>query len=208
MARKILFLIALMVSQLIMAQSVDELNEKLINQRFETLSTILNYRFKGGAGEFERVFLTQVNYTEQARRNCVIGIVIMTFTVSCDNEISDLKFRNPMHHGLNEELQKFLESTDGKWNSCQDEKYTRFEVPVLFNLKGTETNGRGFLTLVGDSPGFTCRGDDYYIERFEKYKNKGRKKKALEVLDQLIRRDPYNNTYYEQKRQLLSNENE
>ena len=207
MTRTILFFFVLFSTHIVLGQNSDELNEKLTNQRFETQTTLLNYRFKGGTGEFERVFFQEVNYTAEARKNCVVGVVILTFTVSCDNKISDLKMRNPMHYGLNEELQKFLEATEGRWNTCQDEKYTRFEIPVLFTLKGTETNARGFLTLVGDSPGFTCRSDDYFMERFEKYNSKGKKKKALEMLDQLIRRDPYNNTFLDLKRELLENRN-
>lgn len=206
MTRTILFLMALFSTTLVFGQNLDEFNEKLTNQRYETLRTMLDYRFKGGSGEFERVFLKHVNYTDAARKNCVVGTVVVTFTVSCDNEISELKLRNPMHYGLNEELQKFLEATLDRWNTCQDEKYTRFEIPVLFTLKGTETGARGFLTLVGDNPGFICRSDSYFMERFEKYKRKGKKKKAIEMLDQLIRRDPYNNTFYDLKRELLQNE--
>ncbi len=208
MARMILFFLVLFSTPIAWAQDLNELNKKLTDQRFETQRTILNYRFKGGSGEFERVFFQQVIYTEEARKNCVVGVVIMTFTVSCDNVISDLKMRNPMHYGLNEELQKFIEATEGRWNTCQDEKYTRFEIPVLFTLEGTETNARGLLTLVGDSPGFSCRSDSYYMERFEKFKSKGKKMKAIEMLDQLIRRDPYNNSFYDLKRDLLQGETE
>ncbi|MBZ0243949.1 MAG: energy transducer TonB [Bacteroidales bacterium] len=202
----ILFFLLLFSTQIVFGQNLEELNERLTNQRFETQSKLLNYRFKGGSGEFERIFFEQVNYTEEARKNCIVGVVILTFTVSCDNNISDLKMRNPMHYGLNEELQKFIEATEGRWNTCQDEKYTRFEIPVLFTLKGTETSARGLLTLLGESPGFACRSDQYFMERFERYKRKGKVKKALENLDQLIRRDPYNNTFYDLKRELLEGE--
>ncbi len=41
---------------LLWAQNPDALHEKLTNQRFETQRNLLNYRFKGGSGEFERVF--------------------------------------------------------------------------------------------------------------------------------------------------------
>lgn len=206
MVRMILILLFALNMPLLWAQNPDALSEKLTNQRFETQRSLLNYRFKGGSGEFERVFFQEVNYTEEARKNCIVGVVIMTFTVSCNNEISDLKMRNPMHYGLNEELQKFIEATEGQWNTCQDEKYTRFEIPVLFTLEGTETNARGLITLVGQSPGFSCRSDNYFMERFEKFRNKGKKMKALDMLDQLIRRDPYNNTLYDLKRQLLEGE--
>lgn len=206
MVRMILILLFALNMPFLWAQNPDALSEKLTNQRFETQRSLLNYRFKGGSGEFERVFFQEVNYTEEARKNCIVGVVIMTFTVSCNNEISDLKMRNPMHYGLNEELQKFIEATEGRWNTCQDEKYTRFEIPVLFTLEGTETNARGLITLVGQSPGFSCRSDNYFMERFEKFRKKGKKMKALDMLDQLIRRDPYNNTLYDLKRQLLEGE--
>ena len=206
MTRSILVFLVLFSTTFVLGQNYAELNEKLTNQRFETLRALLDYRFKGGSGEFERVFLKHVAYTEPARKNCVVGTVVVTFTVSCDNEISELKLRNPMHYGLNEEIQKFIEATEGMWNTCQDEKYTRFEVPMLFTLKGTETSARGFLTLVGENPGFLCRSDSYFMERFEKYSRKGKRKKALDMLDQLMRRDPYNNSFYELKNELLSGE--
>jgi hypothetical protein len=206
--RTVLLVILICFAFGIKAQDQDALHQQLTNQRFETMRSLLDYRFKGGSGEFERMFLKTAEYTDEARKNCVVGTVIMTFTVSCDNVISELKFRNPMHYGLNETLQQFMEATEGMWNECQDEKYTRFEIPVLFTLKNTETNARGFITLVGDSPGFTCRSDSYYLERFEKYKAKGKKKKALEMLDQLMHRDPYNTRFHDLKRELLNTKSE
>lgn len=204
--RTILILALLGFSFLSKAQTQQSLHQQLTDERFETLRTILNYRFKGGAGEFERVMINMVEYTPQARKNCIVGTMILTFTVSCDNQIGDLSLRNPLHYGLNEKVQEFLAATEGMWNTCQDDKYTRFEVPVLFTLEGTETSARGLITIQGETPGFNCRSDAWHLERYEKFKEKGKTKKALEMLDQLIRRDPYNNSYYELKRQLLGAE--
>jgi hypothetical protein len=202
-----IFVLALLgFSFLLRAQDQQNLHQQLTNERFETLRKILDYRFKGGSGEFERVMLNMVEYTPEARKNCVVGTMILTFTVSCDNTLGDLSLRNPLHHGLNEQVQEFLKATDGMWNTCQDEKYTRFEIPVLFTLEGTETAARGLITIEAEDPGFTCRSDAWHLDRYEKYKEKGRNNKALEMLDLLIRRDPYNNSYYELKRQLLGAE--
>jgi hypothetical protein len=188
------------------AQDQQILYQHLTEERLGTLRQVLNYRFKGGAGEFERVMNSMVDYTPEARKNCIIGVMIMKFTVSCDNELGDLSLRNPLHYGLNEKVQEFLESTKGMWNTCKDDRYTRFEVPVLFTLEGTETSARGLVTIIGETPGFSCRSDAWYLERFEKFKEKGKSKRALEMLDQLLRRDPYNNSYYDYKRELLGAE--
>ena len=201
--RTIFILCLLSFSFLLRAQDQQVLHQQLAEERLQTLRKVLNYRFKGGAGEFERVMVSMVEYTAEARKNCIIGTMIMKFTVSCDNELGDLSLRNPLHYGLNEKVQEFLESTKGMWNSCQDDRYTRFEVPVLFTLEGTETSARGLVTIIGETPGFNCRSDAWHLERYEKYKEKGKSKKALEMLDQLLRRDHYNNNYYELKRELL-----
>jgi hypothetical protein len=204
--RAIFILVLLSFSFLLRAQDEQILHQQLAEERLETLRQVLNYRFKGGAGEFERVMNSLIDYTPEARKNCVIGTMILKFTVSCDNELGDLSLRNPLHYGLNEKVQEFMGATKGMWNTCQDDRYTRFEVPVLFTLEGTETSARGLVTIIGETPGFTCRSDAWFFERYEKFKEKGKSKKALEMLDQLLRRDPYNNTYYELKRELLGAE--
>ncbi|MDN5348794.1 MAG: hypothetical protein PWQ54_190 [Bacteroidales bacterium] len=204
--RTIFILVLLGFSFLMRAQDQQILYQHLTEERLGTLRQVLNYRFKGGAGEFERVMNSMVDYTPEARKNCIIGVMIMKFTVSCDNELGDLSLRNPLHYGLNEKVQEFLESTKGMWNTCKDDRYTRFEVPVLFTLEGTETSARGLVTIIGETPGFSCRSDAWYLERFEKFKEKGKSKRALEMLDQLLRRDPYNNSYYDYKRELLGAE--
>lgn len=190
------------LSGMAFAQEQD-LQNQLKEERFATLKHILDYRFKGGSGEFERVFFSTVTYPENAKNNCIIGTTILSFTVSCDNELGNFSLRNPLHYGLNEELQKFLSATTGMWNTCHDDKYTKFEVPVFFNLKGTETGAKGFLTLEEENPGFSCKDDSYYMQQFERLRDKKKVNKALKMLDQLIRRDPYNTSFYDMKRELI-----
>lgn len=168
----------------------------------------LDFRFKGGSGEFEKVFFSHVEYSEEARKGCIMGVTIMSFKVSCDNKISDFRLKNPLGNGLNEKLGQFFSATEGQWNSCSDEKYTKFEIPILFIIENAETAGKGYLTVEGKYPGFKCKSDAYFLEEFEKLKAKKKTKKALQALDELIRRDPYNNDFIDLKKQFLNGDTE
>lgn len=176
----------------------------LSQSRNKNISHMLDYRYKGGSGAFEGELLKHVSYTQEALANCVVGTVILSFTVGCDNKISDLRMRNPLHYGLNEKIQEFFNTTEGQWNSCNDERYTRFEVPILFTIKNTETNATGFVIVEGEGKGLRCKSDAYYLEQFEKWSKKGKIKRALSALDVLIQRDPYNQNNYDLKKSFLS----
>lgn len=176
----------------------------LSQSRNKNISHMLDYRYKGGSGAFEGELLKHVSYTQEALANCVVGTVILSFTVGCDNKISDLRMRNPLHYGLNEKIQEFFNATEGQWNSCNDERYTRFEVPILFTIKNTETNATGFVIVEGEGKGLRCKSDAYYLEQFEKWSKKGKIKRALSALDVLIQRDPYNQNNYDLKKSFLS----
>lgn len=175
------------------------LEDNLALSRNRNIRQLLDLRFRGGSGEFEKLLINQVLYTEEARKNCVNGVVILSFTVDCDNTQSELKMRNALYYGFNEQLSAFYTATEGKWNQCSDERYTRFEIPIQFIIEGTETNGRGFVVVEEKNPGYRCKSDQYYLDNIEKFRKKGKTKRALEMIDMLIKRDPYNQTYYELK---------
>jgi len=196
-------LLILLISDSLGAQT-DTLRKNIDASRNRNIRQLLDYRFKGGTGSFERLFYNMVDYTPEAKRNCVVGTVILSFEVDCFNNLGDFRMRNPLHNGLNEKLQEFFKATEGQWNSCDEDKYTRFEIPVLFTVAGTETAATGFLIVETASPGFKCKSDQYYMEQFEKLRKRGKIKRALKSLDFLIRRDPYNQGYYELKRQVLT----
>ncbi len=176
---------------------------ELAKERNKTTGHMLDYRFRGGTGEFERLLLQHVSYTPEALTHCVTGTVILSFTVDCDNKMSEMRMRNPMYYGLNEQLQAFYKATEGMWNTCTDTRYTRFEIPILFSIENLETQASGLIEVEGQGPGLRCKGDSYYIEQYKKYQEKGKVKKALEMLDVLIHRDPYNLQYYDLKKNLL-----
>ncbi len=171
--------------------------------RKDNLIKLLNYRFKGGYYTFDKIFQQSVEYPPMAKGNCIMGIAIISFRVNCKGDVYDIKNKVPLGFGIDGEISAFFANTEGKWNTCRDEKYTKFEVPIQFKLKGTETNtSDALLILETDNPGYLCNDDEYYIKKMEKYLEKGKDKKALQYIEIMIRRDPYNSYYQDLRKKL------
>lgn len=175
--------------------------------RKDHLIELLSYRFKGGYYTFEKIFQQNISYPPQAVAHCIMGIAIVSFRVSCEGEVYDVRIKTPLGYGIDNEISAFFTKTAGHWNTCKDEKYTKFEVPIQFKLKGTETNTEdALLILETDNPGFLCNDDEYYIKKMEKYLKKGNNKKALQYINIMMRRDPYNTDYYDLRKKVLGDD--
>ena len=173
--------------------------------RKKQTTNLLDYRFKGGTYTFEKLFNTTVVYPDAARKNCIQGIIIASFDVSCEGRLQFVTIKNPLHYNIDDEVKKFFVSTNGQWNKCHDKKYEHFEIPIQFSLAGTESlTEEGLFTFEGKNPGYVCNGEAYYLEKAKKYLDKGNGKKAISFLDVLIRFDPYNNEYFEMKKQAIN----
>jgi hypothetical protein len=173
--------------------------------RKKQVSDQLDYRFRGGVYTFEKLFNSIVTYPDYARKNCIQGIIIASFDVTCDGQLGFVTIKNPLHYGIDDEVKKFFISTNGKWNKCHDKKYEHFEIPIQFRLAGTESiTDEGIFTFEGKNPGYICNGEAYYLEKAKKYLDKGKGKKAINYLDILIRLDPYNSEYFNMKKQAIS----
>mgnify|MGYP001208113168 CR=1 FL=1 len=200
---KRIFIISLIISfysTLLQSQTTSTAAES----RKANLKELLDYRFKGGYYSFEGLFWRTVEYPEVAKKNCVVGILIIRFTVDCEGKIVDLRVTNPLRWGIEAEIQKFINATEGNWNTCEDDKYTKFEVPIQFTINDTETNSTdGMIVYQTELTGYNCKGDSYFKEKLDKALEKGQKKKSLKLLQELIKRDPYNNDYYEIRKSLL-----
>jgi len=176
----------------------------ILQQRKDNIIKLLNYRYKGGYYNFEKLFYQKVIYPEVARNNCIMGITILTITVECDGTVSDVRTKNSLGYGIDDAISLFMTETTGNWNTCNDSKYTRLEIPIQFRTEGTQTaEGVALLTCIGDNPGFVCNDDEYYQKKVERLLKKKRGKKAMEMLDILIKRNPYNTDYYEMKKKAM-----
>ena len=171
----------------------------------ENAKMALDMRFKGGSGEFERMFCQCVEYSTEATYACAAGVVILSFRVDCEGLMSDYGFRNPLGYGVDKQIKEFYSTIKDHWNPCYDITITEFEIPILFKTKGINTNAIGLFTIESEEPGFRCKSDDELLSEFEKLRLK-KPKKALNILDQLITRDPYNTSYITTKKEIISND--
>jgi hypothetical protein len=196
-----LIFISIINSALVVGQEQMSISES----RKKNLRKVLDYRFKGGFYSFEKLFNTTVEYPEIAAQNCVLGIVIASFTVNCDGKIEKVSLKNPLKYMTDEVISEFFSATEGHWNTCDDEKYTNIDVPIQFTLSGTNTNTTdGLLIVEGETLGFDCYDDEKYLERAKKFLKKGKGKKALESINVLIQRNPFNSEYTDMKTKALS----
>ncbi|PLX04278.1 MAG: hypothetical protein C0595_04095 [Marinilabiliales bacterium] len=196
----ILFLSLFIISNLLISQT----NSTAAESRKENLKQLLDYRYKGGFYSFESLFWKTVEYPEFAKKNCIVGIEIVRFEVDCEGKLKNLRITNPLRWGIENEIQKFMNATVGNWNKCDDDKYTKFEVPIQFMINETETNTTdAMIVFKVELTGYQCKGDSYYKEKLDKALDKGQKKRALKYVAELIKRDPYNNEYYEIRKKLM-----
>ncbi len=176
--------------------------DKLLRENNRIIKTMLDYRYKGGSGAFERDFFIHVDYNRLSRQNCSIGTTIMVFTIHCDGSLGEFSIINPLDDYINSELQKFFLMTKGSWNECQNSDYEYFEIPIVFSVEGLQTESLGFITHLDEKDGCPCKGDDHYHEEFQKFKD-NKPEKALRAIDELIRRNPYNEMYINDKASLI-----
>ncbi|MFA8301399.1 MAG: hypothetical protein ACEPOV_14625 [Hyphomicrobiales bacterium] len=178
--------------------------QSVAKSRKENLNKILDYRYKGGHWAFEMLINKNFKYPEMSIKTCNIGIVLVNIEVNCEGEITNLIFKNPLQYGIEPELKKVFLLTEGNWNKCEDDKYTKIEIPIQFSLKGTETNSVDpYITIEGDNPGYVCRGDKHYFEKAVKYLKKKKGKKALPFIDILIKRNPLTPEFLEMKQDAI-----
>ena len=207
----ILLFVALSLSSFLSAQnpsvsesgSESESVPEMLRQNNKVIKTMLDYRYKGGSGAFERDFFLHVDYNKISRQSCTIGTTIMMFTVHCDGTLGEFNIINPLNDHINSQLQKFFLMTKDNWNECQNSDYEYFEIPIVFTIEGLETDAVGFITNYDDEVGYPCKNDSHFHEEFQRFKEK-KPKKALDALDELIRRNPYNDLYIHEKDDLLN----
>lgn len=199
------FKIVIAIIVLIFSVNCFAQENSIAKARKANIVKLLNYRYKGGYYTFEKAFNKNIVYPEVAKQNCIMGIALVQVTVDCEGVITKLKVKNPLGYGIENAISLFFKSTEGQWNTCKDDKYTSFEIPMQFVIKNTQTNTvDAMLVCEGENEGHVCNDDDYYIKRIEKYSKKGNNKKLLQYLSIMLCRDPYNSKYYDLRSEILS----
>ncbi len=202
MHKRVLFLVFFLT--LLGSTGFAQQDANIAASRTKQIHDLLDYRFRGGFYSFESVFLQTAKYTDMARKNCIIGTMVVTFQVDCNGNVRNVRIKNPLHFGLDQQITKFMEATRGQWNNCHNNKYTRFAIPIQFTMVGTKTDTLNpVISLVGKNPGYVCKSDDYYLEKAKEALAKRKGKRARAYIETLIKRDPFNSNYYNMIKQSI-----
>jgi len=195
-ARKIFLL--LMISMFAETGLFAQQTQTAAESRAEQIHTLLDYRFRGGFYSFESLLDNTIKYPEAARAKCEIGTMIAAFKVDCQGNISNIRIKNPLGYGLKEALTKFLQATAGHWNECKNYRFTHFIIPIQFTMEGTKTDSiNPVISYLGKNPGYACPDDSYYLTKAKEALAKGKNNRARTFLELLIKRNPFEQSYYE-----------
>jgi len=123
-------------------------------------------------------FLSEnVRYPNEARENCIMGQVYVTFIVKTSGEIDSLNVQHSVHRSLDQEAMRVIKLTNGLWipgkvnDEIVDVKYT---VPVKFTLKSSG-----------------CKETIYFYNEGIKFAENKKYEKALTNFKIAVRRDSH-----------------
>jgi TonB family protein len=142
----------------------------------------LEVKPKGMEGEQDPRLIIQRNiiYSPIAVEKGICGKVIVSFLVKANGEITDFRIVNSVDPSLDNEALRVVKLTSGHWipgekNGQSIDSY--YEIPVVFEI----TKG--------------VKGIDYYYKNADKFYNQSKFKEALEYLEEIRKREPYNFLY-------------
>jgi TonB family protein len=129
-------------------------------------------QFDSGKQAFVNLILNNISFPEEARENGRQGTVVIGFTLTKDKRIIDIKVKNSVGMGCDEEAIRLLMLTEGKLKTkTNNNEY--FEFLIKFIIADTK-----------DVSKLISKADKLYLK--ENYKE------ALIVLDEIVRQSPYN----------------
>jgi hypothetical protein len=172
----------------------------------EKLNEKLNQRFQGKADGFFKYIGKNVNYSQKARENCIMGYSIVDFDVSADNEVSNISFKNKFGYGIEEDISEVLKNSTSKWIKSSDiTESTHFQFTVKFTpalpngkrCSQYKYNCGGVVVVVGISNNPNCPTDEDLLKRANKHLKNQKYEKLVEVYEELLRRQPLNKEFEE-----------
>ena len=113
-------------------QEPKDLNDEPLN--FRIVSQLPE--FPGGLSEYVKWLTKNLKYPEEARRQHLQGMVMVSFVINRDGSLTDIKVEKGVHPLLDNEALRVMK-TMPKWKpGIQDDKPCRtlFAVPIIFKL--------------------------------------------------------------------------
>ncbi|MEL7123160.1 MAG: hypothetical protein AAFO07_27170 [Bacteroidota bacterium] len=160
-------------------------------QKDNQLNAVLDDAYKAGHKGFLTKFYKTIKYPLAARDNCSMGLSIIEATVDVDGQITDIKKKTNLDNGLDQQVISTLKEMK-QWKNLSEP--VSFQIKVAFKLEGQEVE-KGDVVVVGFGNTSQCDSTDKLLKKLNIARTKQQNDKALEIVEELIRREPNNSKY-------------
>jgi hypothetical protein len=181
----------------------------------------INYRYPKGQEGFTKYASRIIIYPDSSLHNLSYGLSISKISITPLGEIASIRIVNPVDKYIDAEVIRFLEKTKGKWIKCDSiEKNQVFYVQIAFKFnfsslsfcesKSIAYNYLFIEPIVITAISFKIPENNVYddkalAEAGNTLLNEGRYRDALVIINELIKREPFNKDLY--KIRILINTN-
>ena len=176
-------------------------------QEFQSKPSISD-RFPGGADTLRKYLAMHARFPAPAAELAQSGLSVASITITPNGTIHQISIYNSLGEYIDDAVVRVLNKTDGRWLPVQDyPDLQTFYSQIYFQYDDSGFDGHP--TLKGDSildEIFLGVGDWYppnyqkgpeLKKDLEKFMAREKYIKALDALDECIRRNPFNREYYE-----------
>ncbi len=173
----------------------------------DTAEYFPSQRFEGGAIAFFEFLEYNLYYPPAAVQRGVVGTAIVALTVSPEGKIDRIDMVQSLHKSIDTQIINALKDTKRMWLPAKKvsgaKPFTLF-LPITYvinnhqflqNFEKPYYLGRAAI-LIAENPDIQLKDDAYYASQSNQYYQNKQYKQAIEYLDELIRRNPFNKDLY------------
>ena len=165
-------------------------------------------RYAGGSQAFYQCLGKSLKYPPRAKGAARIGTSIVELTVPSEGKFASLKVINPLGKGIDENILRTFQKTEDQWLARPGVSPIRMYFYITYII-----NKRPFYRVAPDSTLFQqevsvnaygsihlpMRSNARLVKNLHKFQERKKFKRALKVVNELIRRDPLNSQWYLQR---------
>lgn len=170
-------------------------------------SQVLDQRFVGGQKAFYKHIGQTIRYPLEARENCRGGTLFLSVKIRPSGAIDSIQFKNDIElgMGIENEVIRCLLSTKGQWLKAND--YAVLNFSIAFWIEEAKAKDRPTATLLVVAYGFSsfCPTYQDIVKAYEKAKKKKSYREAIDLCEDLRRRNPYSEDFKKEYQELKSN---
>ena len=164
-------------------------------------------RYAGGSQAFYQFLGETLRYPPRAMGAARVGTSMVEVTVSSEGKFTNLEVINPLGKGVDEDILQTFQQTEDQWLAQPGVSPIRMYFVITYMI-----NNHSFYRIAPSSKLFQeevsvnaynrrvlQRPHARLIKNLHKFQEKKKFKRALKVVNELIRRDPLNSQWYLQR---------